>query len=251
MADPFEALGGISSGPPLSELGAPPQQQSAPQPGWPGMHTPSAGTATMSQQHHQPQYPSSVGNSSHFAGNSSVGFHQQNIMGRANSTAPPQPPLPGGSPGDTNTMYSAGQQHQQHQRVAATAPAASWGIGAASASGMFYPPGIASYAPHAQHSGTAGPAAAAAATATATPEPAVHINASAGGRGGGGPGAGAGGRGAEWAPPADQRVSYHEMWASASIGCPVPGTVSGRAAVQFFSRSGLPKDYLKSVSLIA
>lgn len=54
--------------------------------------------------------------------------------------------------------------------------------------------------------------------------------------------------GAEWMPSAEQMVSYRDMWATASAGCPVPGTVSGRAAVQFFSRSGLPKDALKAVS---
>lgn len=53
--------------------------------------------------------------------------------------------------------------------------------------------------------------------------------------------------GAEWTPPADQLGVYERMFASASEGSAVPGTVSGRAAVQFFSRSGLPKDTLKSV----
>lgn len=270
MADPFEALGSIGGAPPsLSELGSPPlqqqQQQGAPRPGWPGMNGPSAGTATFAQQHHQPQYPPSVGDNScsHFAGNSG-GFHQQQniIMGRGNLTAQhpqqQQQPLPGASAG--YAMYQAGPQQQQ-QHVAATTPATtSWGMGSSAAPtsvGMFQqpqptatgatwkpPPGVAPYAQHSS-TGPAAPPAAAAATAavatTATPEPAKHINTGAGGVGGGSEG------GAEWAPPADQMVSYQEMWTAASAGCPVPGTVSGRAAVQFFSRSGLPKDALKTV----
>ncbi|CAN0481813.1 unnamed protein product, partial [Hapterophycus canaliculatus] len=62
----------------------------------------------------------------------------------------------------------------------------------------------------------------------------------------GGPGATTGG-GAEWIPPAEQLQAYDSMYRTASSGCPVPGTVSGRAAVQFFSRSGLSKDVLKTV----
>lgn len=54
--------------------------------------------------------------------------------------------------------------------------------------------------------------------------------------------------GAEWSPPVEQLVSYESMFAAASAGSLVPGSVSGRAAVQFFSRSGLPKDVLKTVS---
>lgn len=54
--------------------------------------------------------------------------------------------------------------------------------------------------------------------------------------------------GAEWTPPADEVHLYESMFAAASAGGAVPGTVSGRAAVQFFTRSGLPKDVLKAVS---
>lgn len=54
-------------------------------------------------------------------------------------------------------------------------------------------------------------------------------------------------KGAMWIPPAEQLPLYNSMFASASAGSAVPGTVSGRAAVQFFSRSGLPKDVLKTV----
>lgn len=56
------------------------------------------------------------------------------------------------------------------------------------------------------------------------------------------------GGGAEWSPPGEQLMSYERMFAAASAGSLVPGSVSGRAAVQFFSRSGLPKDVLKTVS---
>ena len=54
--------------------------------------------------------------------------------------------------------------------------------------------------------------------------------------------------GAEWTPPAEQLHVYEGMFGVASASSAVPGTVSGRAAVQFFSRSGLPKDSLKTVS---
>lgn len=63
------------------------------------------------------------------------------------------------------------------------------------------------------------------------------------GRGGTGVAAGAG-----WTPPADQLHVYEGMFQVASASSAVSGTVSGRAAVQFFSRSGLPKDSLKTVS---
>lgn len=53
--------------------------------------------------------------------------------------------------------------------------------------------------------------------------------------------------GAEWTPSAEQLGVYESMFASASAGSAVVGTVSGRAAVQFFSRSGLPKGSLKLV----
>lgn len=56
-----------------------------------------------------------------------------------------------------------------------------------------------------------------------------------------------GGKGAEWTPPGEQLPLYQSMFAVASAESAVPGTVSGRAAVQFFSRSGLPKDTLKTV----
>lgn len=62
---------------------------------------------------------------------------------------------------------------------------------------------------------------------------------------GGGAGVAAG---AEWTPPAEQLHVYEGMFGVASASSAVPGTVSGRAAVQFFSRSGLPKDSLKTVS---
>eukprot|EP00903_Cladosiphon_okamuranus_P013839 g12878.t1 len=250
MADPFEALGSISGASPLSGAPPPPQQQQrAPQPGWPGINNASAVTASFSQQQYSPSTGHS--NSSHFAGNSSsgVGFHPPNIIGRANnSTAAPvyqQQSLPRASSG--YPMYHAGPQQQQQQQqyqqeVAGTAPATSWSAGtmaAAAPSGMFQPtgawkPGGASYTQN-----STGPIAAA---ATATPEPA-HINTSTGGMGSDG----GGGGGAEWTPPADQMLPYHDMWTTASAGCPVPGTVSGRAAVQFFSRSGLPKDALKMI----
>lgn len=53
--------------------------------------------------------------------------------------------------------------------------------------------------------------------------------------------------GAEWMPPGEQLPVYESMFISASHGSGVEGTVSGRAAVQFFTRSGLPKDSLKTV----
>lgn len=67
------------------------------------------------------------------------------------------------------------------------------------------------------------------------------------GSNGGGQGS-QGGERAEWAPPAEQLHVYESMFAVASAGGSVPGTVSGRAAVQFFSQSGLSKDSLKTVS---
>eukprot|EP00752_Nemacystus_decipiens_P006305 g5685.t1 len=240
MADPFELLGSISGAPPPPPPQQQQQHQGVPQPGWPGMSNPSDGAASFGQQH---QYPSSVGNSSRFAG-----FHpQQNIVGRANSSAAaaPQPlqPFPGASAG--YAMYPAGpyqqqyQQQQQQQHVATAAPAAtSWSTGTpASSSGMFQPAAASTQdlAP-----GT-GPTAAAVA---ATTKPIQLINTSAGGMGVVGDASRAG---AEWTPPADQMGSYHDMWTTASAGCPAPGTVSGRAAVQFFSRSGLPKDALKTI----
>ena len=73
-----------------------------------------------------------------------------------------------------------------------------------------------------------------------------------GGSGGGGSSIGEGGAGvaagAEWTPPAEQLHVYEGMFGMASANSVIPGTVSGRAAVQFFSRSGLPKDSLKTVS---
>ncbi|CAB1113045.1 unnamed protein product [Ectocarpus sp. CCAP 1310/34] len=62
-------------------------------------------------------------------------------------------------------------------------------------------------------------------------------------------GSGGGGGGAEWMPPPEQVPEYDALFRSASAGCAVPGTVSGRIAVQFFSRSGLSKDVLKTGSL--
>ncbi|CAN0211430.1 unnamed protein product, partial [Laminaria digitata] len=71
------------------------------------------------------------------------------------------------------------------------------------------------------------------------------------GGGGGGNSLGMGGTGAaagaEWTPPAEQLHVYEGMFGVASASSAVPGTVSGRAAVQFFSRSGLPKDSLKTI----
>lgn len=60
-------------------------------------------------------------------------------------------------------------------------------------------------------------------------------------------GGGNAGGGAEWTPPGEQVHVYEAMFAAASVGSAVPGTVSGRAAVQFFTRSGLPKETLKTV----
>lgn len=57
--------------------------------------------------------------------------------------------------------------------------------------------------------------------------------------------------GAEWSPPGEQLAAYESMFAAASSGSVVPGSVSGRAAVQFFSRSELPKDVLKMVSSLS
>lgn len=56
--------------------------------------------------------------------------------------------------------------------------------------------------------------------------------------------------GAEWAPPGDQLGLYESMFAMASAGSAVPGTVSGAAAVQFFSRSRLPKDTMRKVIIL-
>lgn len=60
-------------------------------------------------------------------------------------------------------------------------------------------------------------------------------------------GSGSAGGGAEWTPPGELVHVYEAMFAAASVGSAVPGTVSGRAAVQFFTRSGLPKETLKTV----
>ncbi|CAM9819354.1 unnamed protein product [Ectocarpus fasciculatus] len=76
-------------------------------------------------------------------------------------------------------------------------------------------------------------------TAVAAPSPTPQVAAGSGGGGGGG--------GAEWMPPAEQVPEYDALFRSASAGCAVPGTVSGRIAVQFFSRSGLSKDVLKTI----
>ena len=93
-------------------------------------------------------------------------------------------------------------------------------------------------------------------SASAVPQPDTKTLASpradghGGGSGGGTMGRGGTGvaAGAEWTPPADQLHVYEDMFQVASASSAVSGTVSGRAAVQFFSRSGLPKDSLKSVS---
>ncbi|CAM9253479.1 unnamed protein product, partial [Discosporangium mesarthrocarpum] len=53
--------------------------------------------------------------------------------------------------------------------------------------------------------------------------------------------------GAAWSPSADQLPIYEAMLDVASAQSAAPGTVSGRAAVEFFRRSGLPKDDLKKI----
>eukprot|EP00953_Heterococcus_sp_UTEX-ZZ885_P007274 4413-Heterococcus_DN1.PRE.3 len=52
---------------------------------------------------------------------------------------------------------------------------------------------------------------------------------------------------ARWEPPAFQLQVYRQLFDSAASASAVPGAVSGRAAVEFFSTSGLPREWLKHV----
>ncbi|CAM9135099.1 unnamed protein product [Ectocarpus sp. 6 AP-2014] len=131
--------------------------------------------------------------------------------------------------------------------MASASTAAPWGSGGGgfnAASGLFRPAatgqnpnlpagGVAtSGLPHDQATGGKKST-----TAVPAPSPAPQVAAGSGGGGGG----------AEWMPPAEQVPEYDALFRSASAGCAVPGTVSGRIAVQFFSRSGLSKDVLKTI----
>ncbi|CAN0334292.1 unnamed protein product [Ectocarpus sp. 12 AP-2014] len=131
--------------------------------------------------------------------------------------------------------------------MAAASTAAPWGSGGGgfnAASGLF-PPAASGQNPNLPAGGVAtsalphDPATGGKKSTTAVPAPSPAPQVTAGSGGGGG--------GAEWMPPPEQVPEYDALFRSASAGCAVPGTVSGRIAVQFFSRSGLSKDVLKTI----
>ncbi|CAM9767888.1 unnamed protein product [Ectocarpus sp. 13 AM-2016] len=131
--------------------------------------------------------------------------------------------------------------------MAAASTAAPWGSGGGglnAASGLFRP-AASGQNPNLPAGGVAtsvlphDPATGGKKSTTAVPAPSPAPQVTAGSGGGGG--------GAEWMPPPEQVPEYDALFRSASAGCAVPGTVSGRIAVQFFSRSGLSKDVLKTI----
>lgn len=263
MADPFDILGnpGLVPSRPGGAAATLPQQQSTPQPSWPGMNHPAASSSVSSspmvQQHQQPLYGAPAVGGGGF-------YQQQNMMqmGQANSAAAAAPALALGS-GRGYPVYPGGgqQQQQHHQMGGAPGTVASWGgmnnlaLPTPSAAAAATRPSFPSAAPG-WNSAYGQPTAPTTITTTtapvATPQAApmhTNANAAASGKIGGPSGGGGGGAssGAEWLPPAVQLQAYDSMYRTASAGCAVPGTVSGRAAVQFFSRSGLSKDVLKTV----
>lgn len=263
MADPFEALDGniLGSAPmPLQPATTATQSSGPPQPVWPGLNAPAGGGAAAStnSQQYQQSYTSFGGSflPGHGGGG---GFHPQqqlqpNTMIQGNTPAPH--PLSTHPSVASSTGHAMIYQQQQRPMVA-TAAETPWNGGGMLASTTTGPlrtathntavPNIGGWNPnavlHAQQATT--PSSASTAAAAASPQFSLQMNTSAVKISGGGAVGGAGA--AEWTPAADQMASYEEMWTTASAGCEVSGTVSGRAAVQFFSRSGLPKDSLKMV----
>ncbi|CAM9283808.1 unnamed protein product [Ectocarpus sp. 4 AP-2014] len=257
MADPFDVL---AQGAPAPHSGAGQQQQSSssPRPGWPGVNhhaaatssassfstgPPPTATITQLQQHRQPPYAGL-----HYQQQQQQQQQQNFQMGHGHQHH-------AYSLGGSAATYPAGQQSQQQQRqqqdmmmpMDAAPTAAPWGSGGGgfnAASGLFHPAasgqnpnlpagGVATSAlPHDQATGGRKST-----TAVPGPSPAPQVSAGSGGGGGG----------AEWMPPPEQVPEYDALFRSASAGCAVPGTVSGRIAVQFFSRSGLSKDVLKTI----
>ncbi|CAM9480846.1 unnamed protein product [Pylaiella littoralis] len=253
MADPFEGLDDDIAGcaplplqPGTTAVAA--QSSASPQPDWPGVNAPTAGGATATTSSHQYQRTSSPSVGGTYLPAGHTGFHpnhqlHHNIM-------------MGNAPVASSTGHVMIQPAGQQQPMMATAAETSWGGGGMMAPSLLTATHDAgridlggsnpNVALHAQQATTRSTAAATAAAAAATSPSVLQMRTSANEKSGGGVG-GAAGAAAEWTPPADEMSSYEEMWTTASADCAVPDTVSGRAAVQFFSRSGLPKDTLKTI----